>query len=151
MKELNGSATQLVMVPIEECFELLVAVEGYPRWHPQVVRSVEVVDRGDDGHATRARTALHVAVGPLTKDFNLLMAVVTVQPQTVTLTRIPHGPSDPEEFAVRWRLEAENSGTRIRLDIEANLSVPRLVPVGGIGAEMARGFVTAAAGTLPRS
>jgi ribosome-associated toxin RatA of RatAB toxin-antitoxin module len=148
VKALTGSATQVVQAPIETCFDLLIAVESYPRWHPAVVRNVEVVERSDDGHATRARTALHVVVGPVTKDFTLVMAVVTIRPQSVTLTRIPHGPSDAEEFGVRWRLVEENSATRINLDVEANLSVPRFLPLGGVGDQLAGGFVTAAAGAL---
>ena len=34
--------------------------------------------------------------------------------------------------------------TQIRLDLAANLDVPRFVPLGGVGDSMADGFVSAA-------
>jgi ribosome-associated toxin RatA of RatAB toxin-antitoxin module len=151
MKRLTGSATQQVSAPIEQCFTLLEAVEGYPRWHPDVVREVAVVERADDGHPVRARTELHVARGPLTKNFHLLMAIAAVRPASVTLTRISHGPSDEEEFEVRWGLASADGGTSIRLDIDASLSVPRMLPLGDIGDALARGFVSSAADALRRA
>jgi len=147
MKELHGSATGVVAAPVEECAEFLRAVDRYPTWHPDVVRSVEVLERDGDGKPTRARGLLHVGVGPLVKDFNLILAVTLEGPRTVKLTRVPHGPGDDERFEVVWRLE-EGGGTRISLQLDANLSVPRLVPLGGIGDTMAAGFVSAATSAL---
>ena len=60
MKRLQGSAASTVAAPIEACFELLEAVDGYPTWYPEVVREVEVIERGDGGRASKARTTLHV-------------------------------------------------------------------------------------------
>ena len=94
------------------------------------------------------RTKLHVSHGPLVKDFDLLLAVSVERPASLTLTRIPHGPSDQEAFAFTWLLEHGAEGTRIDLDLDANLSVPRLVPLGGIGDAIAGGFVRAAANAL---
>ena len=145
VKRLSGSAAQVSAASIEDCFALLVMVERYPQWHPETVREVEVLDRDSDGRASRARTTLHVARGPLTKDFHLVMAVTAEAPSTVTLTRLRHEPPDPEEFEVRWRLRPEAGGTQIGLEIEANLSVPRMLPLGGIGEAMASAFVGAAA------
>ena len=73
------------------------------------------------------------------------MAVAVAAPRTVTLTRLPNEPSDAEEFEVRWMLQPEGAGTRIAVEIEANLAVPRMVPLGGIGDAMAAAFVQAAA------
>jgi ribosome-associated toxin RatA of RatAB toxin-antitoxin module len=148
VKELNGTASQVVGAPIEQCYAFFVAVERYPDWHPEVVRQVEVVERDGDGRPAKARTKLHVARGPLVKDFDLLMDVTTQRPESIVLTRIAHGPSDHERFEVRWRLREQGAGTSVRLDVEANLSIPRMVPVGGIGDAMAGGFVTAAARAL---
>ena len=148
MKALSGSATRVVAAPIEQCFDLLEAVDRYPSWHPDVVREVEVLDRSGDGVATRARTTLHVVAGRVSKDFHLIMAVVTARPTTVTLTRLKHEPPDREEFEVRWRLASSGAGTRIELGIAANLSVPRVIPLGGIGDAMASGFIAAAARAL---
>jgi ribosome-associated toxin RatA of RatAB toxin-antitoxin module len=129
--------------------ELLQAVDRYPSWYPEVVKHVEVVERDEGGRATKARTALHVATGPLSRDFNLLLAVTT-QPQTIKLTRQRHDASDHEQFDVTWNLAAEGAGTRIRLELEADLSVPRLLP-GGIGDAMAQGFIGAAGKALSRT
>ena len=134
-------------VPVEQCFALLHAVETYPAWYPDVVRDVEVVDHASDGSARQARAVLHVAAGPLVQDFNLLLAVSADPPREINLTRIPHDSSDPEQFAVTWRLTA-HSRTQIQIDLRANLSVPRFIPLGGIGDSLARGFVDAAARAL---
>jgi len=148
VKQLTGVAAQVVTVPIDDCFGLLEAVDRYPAWHPDVVREVDVLERRPDGRPTRARTTLHVARGPLVRDFHLVMAVAAEPPGSVALTRLGHGPSDREQFDVRWRLSSENAGTRIHLAIGASLSVPRLLPLGGIGDDLARGFVAAAANAL---
>src|SRR5579884_3657723 len=105
MKELTGTATAAVAAPAEECLALLAAVERYPTWYPDVVRSVEVIERDASGQASRVRAKLHLSQGPLSKDFDLLMAV-TVQPPIVRLTRVPDDPKDEEQFDVTWHVEA---------------------------------------------
>ncbi len=115
----------------------------YPDWFPEVVRSVEVSERHPDGSPAQARTVLHVSQGPLNRDIELVLSV-EVGPSRVLLQRIPYEPSDPEDFAVTWQLHDDAGATRVELALEACLSVPRLVPVGGIGDSMARGFVAAA-------
>ena len=48
-----------------------------------------------------------------------------------------------------WTLAAApGGGTEISLALDATLSVPRLVPLGGIGDSLADGFVSAAAREL---
>ena len=148
MKELSGAASRVVGASIEDCFGLLQAVDRYPTWHPDVVREVEVVERTPDGRPAQARTTLHVAAGPVARDFDLLMAVATDEPEAVTLTRQRHGPSDYEQFEVRWRLRLQEGATQLRLNVAANLSVPRLLPLGGLGDSLADGFVAAAARAL---
>jgi ribosome-associated toxin RatA of RatAB toxin-antitoxin module len=143
MKELHGTSSASVAAGVERCFELLAAVDRYPNWYPEVVRSVEVVERDPDGRPTKARASLHVAQGPLVRDFALLLSVQTEPFRVVRLTRIPHEPSDPERFQVAWSL-GEGPETRIGLELSANLSVPRFVPVGAIGDGLARGFVASA-------
>jgi hypothetical protein len=72
----------------------------------------------------------------------------------VTLTRLPNEPADPEEFEVRWRLAPPGpatDGTRIDIELAAKLDVPRLMPVGGVGAAIAEGFLAAAVRELSRS
>jgi ribosome-associated toxin RatA of RatAB toxin-antitoxin module len=143
MKELHGTASGAVQAPVEDCFRLLEAVDGYPGWYPEVVREVEVLERDGEGRPATVRTTLHVAHGPLTRDFRLVMAVTKDPPKTVALSRVPNDAGDPEEFAVTWTLEPAAS-TRIRLDLDANLSVPRLLPLGGLGDSLAQGFIAAA-------
>jgi hypothetical protein len=148
MKELRGAASGVVMAPVEDCIQLFEAVDRYPTWYPEVVRDVEVLERDDQGRATRARTSLHVSYGPLVRSFRLLLAVGVERPRMVKLTRLAHDHSDQEQFEVVWRLQEEGGNTRIRLELDANLSVPRLVPLGGVGDAMAEGFVAAATKAL---
>ncbi len=145
MKHLHGSAAEVARAPIEECFALLESVEQYPQWHPDTVRRVEVLERDGEGRAGRAAATLHVSRGPLSHDFELVMAIVALRPGSVTLTRVPNDPSDREEFEVRWRLEAQADATRIALEIDANLDVPRVLPLAGIGDATTSAFVAAAA------
>jgi hypothetical protein len=145
MKELRGTAAALVPAPLEDCLALVQAVEAYPEWHPDVVRSVEVVD-GDAGAVPRrVRTQLHLSVGPLTKDFELLMAVTVRAPTTVKLAKV----GGNAKFDVTWHLQ-DGANTRLALELEANLDAPRFLPLGGIGDSVAQGFVSAASTELVR-
>jgi hypothetical protein len=147
VKELHGAASAVVPASVQECLALFAAVDGYSSWYPQVVKDVTVVERDEQGRPSRARATLHVSVGPLVKDFDLLLVVRVEPPATVTLARVPHDPSDSERFEVRW--QAHDAGqTRVQLELDANLSVPRLVPLGGVGESLARGFVEAASRAL---
>jgi hypothetical protein len=148
VKELQGAATTRVSASVAESLELLNAVERYPAWYPDVVRRVEVLERRGDGTASRARTTLHVSQGPFTRDIDLVLSVETDLTGIVQLTRIPHDDRDRELFSVTWRVAQAQRGTKIDLELEAQLSVPRLVPLGGIGGVVARGFVDAAARAL---
>ena len=143
MKQLHGSASAEVSLPIDRCFSLLADVEGYPSWHPELVRAVAVLDRDEHGLPTRAQTTLHVAHGPLARDLEFVCEVRRRAPALVELTRIPHGSADEEQLVVSWRLQARE-GTHIELALDARLAVPRLVPLGSIGDTLAAGFLRAA-------
>jgi ribosome-associated toxin RatA of RatAB toxin-antitoxin module len=147
VKELTGTATAAVAAPAEQCLALLADVERYPTWYPDVVKSVEVTERDAGGQPTRARTKLHVSQGPLSKDFDLDMAVAVQPPSTVQLSRVPGEPGDEESFEVTWFVDAP-AHAQIRLELRANLSVPRFLPLGGIGEAVADGFVQAAVRAL---
>jgi hypothetical protein len=148
MKAMHGTATATVDVAMERCIALLAAIDRYPDWYPEVVREVKVLEWGEDGGARRARAKLHVSHGPLVKDFDLLLALSVEPSGAVALTRVPDGAFDREEFAVCWWLAAKGRDTRIELTLDALLSVPRLVPLGGIGDTLANGFVSAAVRAL---
>jgi Polyketide cyclase / dehydrase and lipid transport len=143
MKELSGSAYSAVDATVDRCMALLEAVDGYPEWHPDVVHEVEVLARNDAGHPTRVRTKLHVARGPLVKDFNLVMSVASDGTRQVRLTKVQDVHSGPEQFEVTWLVE-DTGPTLVRLDLAASLDVPRFLPVGGVGDGLAQGFVAAA-------
>jgi hypothetical protein len=147
MKQLRGAADSEVAASPEQCFALLADVEGYPRWHSETVRQVEVIERGADGRASKVAATLHAQTGPLARDFHLMLAVALQPPRTVRLTRAPHEPTDPERFEVNWRVAA-GQPTRIQLELEAVLELPRLVPLGPVGDSLASGFVAAAAREL---
>jgi hypothetical protein len=145
MKELRGTATALVPAPMERCLALVEAVDRYPDWYPEVVRSVEVLEWESGDVPSKARTKLHVAVGPVTKDFDLLMAVTVEPPATVKLVKI----GGSAKFNVIWRLQAGDR-TRLSLELDANLDVPRFLPLSGVGDSVAQGFVSAASAELAR-
>ncbi len=147
MKELTGTASASTPASPEACIALLAAVDRYPSWHPDVVKDVEVLERDDQGQPTKARTKLHVQHGPVTRDFDLTMAVAVDPAGTVKLSRIPHERSDGEKFDVTWRVSGAGP-SQIRLDLAANLDVPRFLPLGGVGDSMAGGFVSAATRAL---
>ncbi len=143
MKELTGSASATTAASPADAVALLEAIDGYPRWTPDVVKAAEVLERDFDGHPTRARAKLHVERGPLTRDFDLLFDVKVDPGGTVALTRVPHEGSDTERFDVTWRVGG-GQGTRIELHLAANLDVPRFIPLGGVGDSMAAELVNAA-------
>ncbi len=62
------------------------------------------------------------------------------------LSKVKSEGSD-QEFDVVWRLR-KDKGTRIELDLHANLDVSRFLPLGGVGDSLAEGFVAAAADAL---
>jgi ribosome-associated toxin RatA of RatAB toxin-antitoxin module len=145
MKELRGAATTLVPAPMAQCLALVRAVDQYPAWYPDVVRTVEVLERDARGLPSRARTQLHLSVGPLTKDFELVMAVTVLPAATVKLVKV----GGSAKFDVTWRLH-NGDITRLALELDASLDVPRFLPLGGIGDSVAEGFISAASAELER-
>jgi Polyketide cyclase / dehydrase and lipid transport len=147
VKELTGHAERTTPASHAQCMALLEAVDGYPNWYPEVVKSVEVLERNDQGRPTKAQTKLHVQHGPITRDFDLTMDVQVDPAGVVRLSRIPHHGSDGEKFDVTWRVSGAGP-SQIRLDLAANLNVPRFLPLGDVGESMAAGFVNAATRAL---
>jgi hypothetical protein len=81
--------------------------------------------------------------GRWSRTFDLILAIVVEPPATVRLSRPTNEPCQ-QQFGVVWRLQEGEDGTRIELSLDADLRVPRFLPVGGIGNSMAKGFVAAA-------
>jgi hypothetical protein len=149
VKELRGEAAVTVSASEADCFEFLAAVQAYPDWHPSVVRRAEVTERDSHGRPTRARTLVHLGMGPVRQDFDLEMEVTTVPKHLIRLTRIAHDPADPERFLVTWHIEP-GPPTRMTIELGARLDVPRLLPLGGLGDSVAREFLAAAERGLER-
>jgi len=141
-REFHGEAAEVVTAPVEDCLALLAAVDRYPEWCPDVVRDVEVLDRGADGQPSRVRMTMRIARGALVREFNLFLAIVVEPPGTVKLTRVTDHPTN-QEFNATWMLGPAGS-TRVALELDAKLRVPWYIRAGGIGDTIAEGFVTAA-------
>jgi ribosome-associated toxin RatA of RatAB toxin-antitoxin module len=137
-----------VVAPLEECFALVAAVDHYPEWCPDVVRSVDVLERRARGEPLRVRMMIHVARGTLVREFQLVLAIAAEPPRSVTLRRVTDHPTN-QEFTAIWLLRPHGA-TRIALQLDAKLRVPALVPAGGIPDEIANGFVAAASRALDR-
>jgi len=149
MKELSGRAATKLDVPPERCIALLAAIERYPDWYPDVIRRAEVLERDAAGAPTRATATVHVAIGPVARDFDLRLEV-QVDAHSVRLARIPHQATDEEEFEMRWEA-GHGSPTELSVTLRARLDVPRFLPLGDAGESVAQGFVEAARRVLEDS
>jgi len=121
---------------------LLAAVDRYPDWCPNTVRDVYVLDRGPDGQPSRVRMRIHLVRGALVREFNLFLAIVVEPPRIVRLTRVTDHPTN-QEFNATWLLRSAG-GTRLALELEARLRVPRYILAEGVTDAIAGAFVTAA-------
>jgi hypothetical protein len=146
VRDLHGTASELVAAPVENCVALLAAIDAYPDWYPGGVREVEVLERNAAGQPTRVLTVLHVEVVGFDKDFHLTMTVKVDPGGRVALNKVKADSSDPP-FDVVWHI-SEHEGTLIRLDLDTALPLSRFVPLGGVGNSIAKSFVSAARDAL---
>jgi hypothetical protein len=145
-RQFHGEAAEVVAAPLEDCFALLAAVDRYPDWCPDIVRDVDVLDRGADGQPSRVRMRMHIARGTLIRDFNLFLEIFVGRPRIVKLTRVTDHPTN-QEFSAKWLLRLAGS-THLSLELEARLRVPRYIPADGVADAIAEAFVTAASRRL---
>ena len=75
MKSLSGRAEGTCRASIAAAAQLLRAVDDYPRWHPEGVRRVVVLERDPAGSPQTLEATLRVAVGPIARDVELTLAV----------------------------------------------------------------------------
>jgi len=137
MKELRGNAIGVLAVPAEACFALLAAVDRYPAWL-DVVREVDVLERGPNGRPLRVGAQLHVAQSPVMKDFSLVVAAESEPYGAVRLVRLPKDSGDRDQLTLSWSLRG-NGETRLELEFYAAVSfLPRILPLGGVGDLIAR-------------
>ncbi len=145
MKRLIGHAEGFCPADRAAVAGLLRTVDQYPSWHPDVVRRVAVIERDAAGAPRMFEATLRVPVGPISMDVDLTLALGTDRLDRVTLTRLPNDSEDSETFVADWWLDQRRpEETAIRLDLEADIDVPRLVPLGDVGDRLARSFVDAA-------
>jgi ribosome-associated toxin RatA of RatAB toxin-antitoxin module len=152
MKSLGASATGETPAAIDDVYALVADLERYPTWYPSAVKGAEVLERDADGVPTRMKMTLHASVGPINRDFRIHANIERHPPDRVEMQRLPKGSSDREEMSVAWRLSpgSGGAGTHVQVDLAANLSIPALVPTGGLADGLARGFLGAALAELAR-
>jgi hypothetical protein len=145
MKSISGRAEGACRASVPAVAELLRAVDRYSEWHPEGVRRIVVLERDGAGDPVILEVTLRAAIGPIARDVELRLEVSAAQANRVTLTRLPNEPEDPERFVATWHLDrAGTAETTIRLELEADLDLPRLAPVGELANNLARAFVAAA-------
>ena len=105
---------------------MIAAVDRYPDWCPDIVREVDVLDRGCRWSAEQVRMRMHIARGAVVREFNLFLAIVVEPPGTVKLTRVTDHPTE-QEFNATWALRPAGS-TRVALQLDAKLRVPLVHP-----------------------
>ena len=143
MKQLQGSASAEIELPVADCFALIASIERYPAWF-DVVREAEVLERERDGMPRLVRVALHVPQSPFGTDFTFTAAVDADHPEAMQFTKLPDGPADMDRLELRWRLR-ENGSTEIELAFDVAVSfVPAYLPVGGAGDVIAEAILDAA-------
>lgn len=152
MKKLRGSASAAVPASADECLALLLDIELYPSWYPEVIRRTEIVGPASRQAPVVARATVHLGVGPVRRDFALVLELRSEARNVVRLTRVRDDARDPEELSLTWRIADPPAGppTGLAVELSAHLDVPRLLPVQGLGDVVAQGFVSAAARALDR-
>jgi hypothetical protein len=151
MKAIRGFASALVRTPTRECFSLLAAVDRYREWNRELVRELDVLDRGPDQLPSRVRAVIAIRRSPLIQSIELTASVRADPPKAIYMTRIPNEPSDREELDLVWRLRPDDSasGTWIELEFAAVASfIPGLMPLGGVGNRIAERLVGSATEAL---
>ncbi len=118
--------------PLATCFAVLAAVDRYPSWS-EFVREVVDVECDDHRRPSRAHVVVHVPQSPFGKRFEFDVAIRTVPPRAVHVTRLPNTPADADQLSLSWSL-SDDGGTRVVLEFSASVSfLPGLVPLPGVG------------------
>jgi ribosome-associated toxin RatA of RatAB toxin-antitoxin module len=122
-----------------EVFAVVEDVERYPEWMTGV-QGVDVHERGPDGRVSVARVHMELPIPLIKGGFAFTGAIDRTPPSRVTLRRKPSREGDEQALTVDWRLEPEGAGTRVRLEMDAVVDVPRFAPIGGPAEALAKGF-----------
>jgi ribosome-associated toxin RatA of RatAB toxin-antitoxin module len=145
MKELTATASGTAQASIDACYELLLDVGGYPRWYPDGVKQVEVIEHDQDGIATQVDAVLNAVAGPIRKQFEVRLAVEQTRPSRIALARVADDRGDHELLTITWLLrELGAAETEITVEMGARLDVPMFLPIDPVAREVANGFLQAA-------
>jgi len=132
LKNLSGRAERTISARPDDCYELLADVERWPEWYP-AVREVE--PQGD---------LFHIQANVFGMSLPFQANVRLDPPTAVEVERVPYHPGDEEELSIRTRVEPDPGGTRVGVEFEARVDVPRLLPLPpGTGDRLAGGLVSA--------
>lgn len=143
MKRLEPDPVERVVAAAPaDVYAVVDDVEAYPEWMTGV-QSVDVHERGPDGRVSVARIQMELPIPVVKGAFGFTGAIDRTPASRVTLRRKPSKAGDEQALTVDWHLSPEGSGTRVRLEMEATVDVPRFAPLGGPADSMAEGFADA--------
>ena len=147
-----ASASGTAEVPIRDCFAKLREVDRYPDWYPDGAKSVTVRERDPEGWPSQVDAVLAAVAGPLRKNFDVRLAVETIEPTAIDLVRIPDDRGDHEALTIGWKLrELGAERTEITVEMTAHLDLPPFLPIDPIAREAANGFLQAALAAVSAS
>lgn len=127
-----------------DCLAVVGDVEGYPSWYPALIRRVQLIPPAHPGGPPVVQATLHGRLGPVERDFTLLLEVSRSQDgRMVRLSRLAHEDSDPERVELVWRI-GDSDPAELSIEVSACLDVPRWLPLQGVGDTVAEGFLAAA-------
>lgn len=107
-------------VDIDTAFRIASEVEKYPDFMPDV-KSVEVLERRDDGYA-RVAWVGHVSVASINKEIKWIEEAWWDSATHSSRFELLEG--DYKHYRGSWTFESVPGGTRIRLDIDFDLGLP---------------------------
>lgn len=123
-RQLKGDAQSTIPASAEACYAVLADVEGWPQWYERV-REIEVLER--DAAGTPSEVLLEASV--LRIDLRLRARVALDPPRAVALERVAHGSGDEEGMRLAVALEPAGDRCRARAEVDAQVDLPRLVPL----------------------
>jgi ribosome-associated toxin RatA of RatAB toxin-antitoxin module len=139
---------RVVAAPPEACFAVVSDIERYPDWLTGV-QAIEVRERDDDGQVSLARVRVRLSLPAFSRELAFSGRVEREPPRRLRLRREPStAASSPETVAMTWTVAPEGGGSRVGLELEAEVDAPRLVPLGPVGDALARSFADALARRL---
>ena len=123
-RQLKGGAQSTIPASAEACYAVLEDVERWPQWYERV-RSIEVLERDPAG--TPAEALLEAIV--LRFELRLRTRVALDPPRAVALERVAHGSGGEEGMRLAVALEPAGDSCLARAEVDAQVDLPRLVPL----------------------